>query len=160
MSDIARAGRSVGAGQGLLCPTFAVIRRVSRHGRSDLLQLPWPGRRRARHRRFTRRWRYSGHRLDLSLRHASRAILLDTSGGAVMTQPFVAQLRARTSTIRLVPHGASGITLRVEMPEVWDTVRFVVAPREPLLTLKVRALEALFPEAELHSDFVLKFRGW
>jgi hypothetical protein len=77
-----------------------------------------------------------------------------------MTQPFVAQFRARTSTIRLVPQGASGITLRVEMPEVWDTVRFVVAPREPLLTLKVRALEALFPEAELHSDFVLKFRGW
>jgi hypothetical protein len=77
-----------------------------------------------------------------------------------MTQPFVAQLRARTSTIRLVPQGASGITLRVEMPEVWDTVRFVVAPREPLLTLKVRALEALFPEAELHSDFVLKLRGW
>jgi hypothetical protein len=77
-----------------------------------------------------------------------------------MTLPFVSQLRARTSTIRLVPQNAPGITLRVEMPEVWDVVRFVVAPREPLLTIKVRALEALFPEAELHSDFVLKFRGW
>jgi hypothetical protein len=77
-----------------------------------------------------------------------------------MTPPFVSQLRARTSTIRLVPQNAPGITLRVEMPEVWDVVRFVVAPREPLLTIKVRALEALFPEAELHSDFVLKFRGW
>jgi hypothetical protein len=77
-----------------------------------------------------------------------------------MSQPFVGQLRARSSTIRLVPQGARGITIRVEMPEVWDTVRFLVAPREPLLTVKVRALEALFPEAELHSDFVLKFRGW
>ena len=77
-----------------------------------------------------------------------------------MTQPFVTQLRARTSTIRLLPAGAQGITIRVEMPEVWDAVRIATAAREPLLTIKVRALEALFPEAELHSDFVLKFRGW
>jgi len=46
-----------------------------------------------------------------------------------MTQPFVGQLRARSSTIRLVPQGTQGITIRVEMPEVWDTVRFLVAPR-------------------------------
>lgn len=77
-----------------------------------------------------------------------------------MTEPFVTQLRARTSTIRLVPTGATGITIRVEVPEVWDVIRMVVSPREPVLTVKVRALEALFPEAELHSDFVLKFRGW
>ena len=77
-----------------------------------------------------------------------------------MTDPFVGQLRARSSTIRLVPPGGNAITLRVEMPEVWDVVRIVASRREPLLTIKVRALEALFPEAELHSDFVLKFRGW
>ena len=77
-----------------------------------------------------------------------------------MTQPFVSQLRARSSTIRLLPQGAQGITIRVEMPEVWDAVRIVTAAREQLLTIKVRALEALFPEAELHNDFVLKFRGW
>jgi len=77
-----------------------------------------------------------------------------------MTQPFVAQLRARTGTLRLIPQGSRGITIRVEMPEVWDTVRLIVSPREPVLTVKVRSLEALFPEAELHNDFVLKFRGW
>jgi hypothetical protein len=77
-----------------------------------------------------------------------------------MTERFVSQLRARPSTIRLVPPTAQGLTIRVEVPEVWDAVRIVVAPREPVLTVKVRALEALFPEAELHSDFVLKFRGW
>ena len=26
--------------------------------------------------------------------------------------------------------------------------------------MKVRALEALFPEAEHHEDFVVKLRGW
>jgi hypothetical protein len=77
-----------------------------------------------------------------------------------MPERFVSQLRARPSTIRLVPPGAQGLTIRVEVPEVWDAVRMVVGPREPVLTVKVRALEALFPEAELHSDFVLKLRGW
>jgi hypothetical protein len=77
-----------------------------------------------------------------------------------MTEPFVTQLRARPSTIRLIPETVRGITIRVEMPEVWDTVRIVTSPNELLLTIKVRALEALFPEAELHGDFVLKFRGW
>ena len=77
-----------------------------------------------------------------------------------MTIPFVQQLRSRRDPLQLAAPGAPTISVRVEMPEVWDAVRFVVAPREPLLTVKVRALEALFPEAELHNDFVLKFRGW
>src|SRR6185437_5550998 len=45
-------------------------------------------------------------------------------------------------------------------PEVWDVVRIIVAPTEAVLTVKLRALEALFPEAELHEDFLLKLRGW
>ena len=77
-----------------------------------------------------------------------------------MSEPFVGQLRARPSTLRLVPQGATGVTIRVEMPEVWDTVRMVVSPTESVLMIKVRALEALFPEAELHGDFIVKFRGW
>jgi hypothetical protein len=80
-----------------------------------------------------------------------------------MSSAFVNQLRAR-GTIRLVPEGvggsADGLVIRVEMPEVWDVVRIVVAPKESVLAVKISALEALFPEAELHQDFVLKFRGW
>ena len=77
-----------------------------------------------------------------------------------MSAPFVTGLRARGSTINLAPEGSAAITIRVEMPEVWDVVRIVVAPTEPVLAVKVRALEALFPEAEMHEDFVLKLRGW
>jgi hypothetical protein len=77
-----------------------------------------------------------------------------------MSAGFTAQLRAQRETIRLVPEGKLAITIRVEMPEVWDTVRFVVSPDEPVITVKQRALEALFPEAEMHADFVLKLRGW
>jgi len=74
--------------------------------------------------------------------------------------PFVAGLRSRSSTIRLAAEGTPAITIRVEMPEVWDVVRIVVAPAEPVLAVKVRALEALFPEAAMHEDFIIKLRGW
>jgi hypothetical protein len=77
-----------------------------------------------------------------------------------MSAQFVSTLRTRRGTIRLSPDGAAAVTIRVEMPEVWDVVRIVVPPTEPVLSVKVAALEALFPEAELHQDFVLKFRGW
>lgn len=76
--------------------------------------------------------------------------------------PFVASLRSRAGTISLAPEGAPAITIRVEMPEVWDVVRIVVDPSEPALVVKMAALEALYPEAEgeYHADFVLKLRGW
>jgi hypothetical protein len=77
-----------------------------------------------------------------------------------MTTPFVTTLRSRPSTIQLAPAGAQSITIRVEMPEVWDVVAVVVAPSEPVLAVKQRALDALFPEAQLHTDFVVKLRGW
>ncbi|HEX8944899.1 MAG TPA: hypothetical protein VF785_17295 [Gemmatimonadaceae bacterium] len=77
-----------------------------------------------------------------------------------MSAPFVTGLRSRPSTIRLSPEGAEVITIRIEMPEVWDVVRVAVAPTEPVLAVKVRALAALFPEAQLHEDFVVKLRGW
>jgi hypothetical protein len=52
------------------------------------------------------------------------------------------------------------MTVRVEMPEVWDVVRFVVAPTTPASELKLRALEELLPSVEHPEDFVLKLRGW
>jgi hypothetical protein len=74
--------------------------------------------------------------------------------------PFVAQLRARGDVLQLAAPGQPSITVRVEMPEVWDTIRAVVSPDQPVLDLKLRALAALDAEGELHEDFVLKLRGW
>ena len=79
-----------------------------------------------------------------------------------MSAPFVTTLRSRRTTIDLAPESAQAITIRVEMPEVWDVVRIRVAPNEPALVVKVAALQALYPEAqgEFHADFVFKLRGW
>jgi hypothetical protein len=78
-----------------------------------------------------------------------------------MKAPFVSNLRTRKTTIDLAPEGATdAITIRVEMPEVWDVVRIVVLPTDSVLEVKQRALAALFPDGLVIDDFVLKLRGW
>ena len=77
-----------------------------------------------------------------------------------MSAPFTTQLRARRDTIRLGMHDVPTITFRVEMPAVWDVVRVQALPADPVETIKKRALEALFPQARFHEDFVMKLAGW
>jgi hypothetical protein len=72
---------------------------------------------------------------------------------------FVNNLRARRGTIDL-SRGAESITIRVECPDVWDTVRIRAASTEPVESIKRAAIEALTPEVELSDDLVLKLRGW
>ena len=76
-------------------------------------------------------------------------------------EPFVAQLRTRGDIIELAAPNGPAITVRVEMPEVWDVVRVHASPDEPVATIKRRALEALHPGTELQDDlYVLKLNGW
>ncbi len=76
-----------------------------------------------------------------------------------MTAPFTSQLRARGDALNLAPAGGGSITVRVEMPESWDTVKAVVSPSQSVTELKQAAIGALFPGRPA-SDFVLKLRGW
>ena len=73
--------------------------------------------------------------------------------------PFVAQLRARPETIRLGTSGEPVITVRVQVPEVWDTVRIDAPSTTPVIVLKQRALEILQPGFE-PAEFVTKLRGF
>jgi hypothetical protein len=75
------------------------------------------------------------------------------------TTPFVAQLRARPETIRLGTAGDPIITVRVQVPEVWDTVRIDAPPDTPVTTLKQRALETLVSNAD-PAEWVTKLRGF
>jgi hypothetical protein len=78
-----------------------------------------------------------------------------------MTAPFVTQLRTRGDTIELASPDGPAITVRVQMPEVWDAVRVHASPDERAITVKRRALEALKPSAELRDeDYILKLNGW
>jgi hypothetical protein len=73
---------------------------------------------------------------------------------------FVGSVRARRDTVRLARDGEPSVTIRVQMPEAWDVVRFVVAPSTAARELKLRALEELAPDAQFPEDYVLKLRGW
>jgi hypothetical protein len=77
-----------------------------------------------------------------------------------MSEAFVNQLRTRGDVIQMAPAGAASITVRVEMPEVWDTVRVAVLPTESALGLKLSALAALYPSGEQPEEFVMKLRGF
>lgn len=77
-----------------------------------------------------------------------------------MSQPFVTGLRSRPGTIRLAPDGQGALTVRVQMPEVWDTVRLEASASEPVVSVKVAALSALEPEADFHEDYILKLNGF
>lgn len=77
-----------------------------------------------------------------------------------MSEPFVAQLRTRGEVIELSEPGSPAITVRVEMPEVWDTIRIHASPDERVISVKVRALEVLYPAAAVHEEFIMKLNGW
>jgi hypothetical protein len=75
--------------------------------------------------------------------------------------PFTAQLRARPGAIRLGTGQEPVITLRVQIPEVWDTVRIEAPGDTPVAVIKERALQALLPdEAAQHATYVMKLAGW
>jgi hypothetical protein len=73
--------------------------------------------------------------------------------------PFVTRLRARPGTIDLSRAGTQSITVRVEMPEMWDTVRIAASPAEPVVSIKRAALDALCP-TDRPEEYVVKLRGW
>jgi hypothetical protein len=76
------------------------------------------------------------------------------------TTPFVAGLRTRSRTIDLARKGEQAILVRVELAELWDAVRISASPKEPVVTIKRAALEAMAAAEEQPEEFVMKIRGW
>lgn len=72
--------------------------------------------------------------------------------------PFVTSLRTRPET--LVLGDAPRLTLRVQMPEVWDAVRIQAPGSEPVSQVKETALKALYPNGASYADFVIKLNGY
>ena len=74
-------------------------------------------------------------------------------------EPFVATLRSQPTVIRLAARGQPHLTLRVEMPEVWDVVRVETPPATPVRAVKRRALEVLYPDYGDADAFIMKLNG-
>jgi hypothetical protein len=77
-----------------------------------------------------------------------------------MTVPFVAGLRSRPGTIQIGDSSEPAITIRVQVPEVWDVVRIEAPASTPVSEMKRRALEVLLPDEPTAEPFVLKLHGF
>ena len=77
-----------------------------------------------------------------------------------MTTPFVAQLRSRPGVVSIGANGQPRISLRVQMPEVWDVVRIETPASESVGAVKAEALAALLPNGDPPDAFVLKLNGY
>jgi hypothetical protein len=70
------------------------------------------------------------------------------------------RLRARPGTLSVGADSADAITVRVQMPELWDTIAVRCAPDASVRALKQAALDAFQPVHQPVEDFVMKLRGF
>jgi hypothetical protein len=77
---------------------------------------------------------------------------------------FVTSLRTRPGLVRVGSDspstGGPVMTIRVEMPEVWDAVRVETQAAVPVRMVKDQALRVLYPDAAFPEAFVMKLRGF
>lgn len=69
-------------------------------------------------------------------------------------------LRARPGVIALGADAPGAITVRVQMPELWDTIAVRCAPDTSVLALKQASLDAFGQHHHPVEDFVMKLRGF
>jgi hypothetical protein len=74
--------------------------------------------------------------------------------------PFVSSVRVRPRPIVLARPGSELMSVRVEMPDVWDAVRVEASTSTTVAELKRAALEELYPKAMADGNIVLKLRGF
>ena len=76
-----------------------------------------------------------------------------------MTAPFVTGLRARRDAVPVGRKDGKALTLRVEVPELWDVVRVVAGPDASVEDVKTASLRALNARANANA-YVIKLRGF
>lgn len=75
--------------------------------------------------------------------------------------PFTASLRTKgADAIRLGAPDAKAITVRVEVPEIWDLVLVHAPPTESVLSVKLAALGSLYPGSDDPEEWVMKLQGF
>ena len=74
--------------------------------------------------------------------------------------PLVSELRSRPGVLALGTDSADAITVRVQMPELWDVIAVRCTEGTSVLALKKAALDAFGQHTHPATDFVLKLRGF
>jgi hypothetical protein len=77
-----------------------------------------------------------------------------------MTLPFVTNLRTNGEVIRLGSGDEPVIHIRVQVAELWDSVRIDAPPSERVVSVKRAALDALYPEGIDPDEYVVRLHGF
>jgi hypothetical protein len=77
-----------------------------------------------------------------------------------MSGAFVTALRARNEPLVVGQKSGDMLRIRAQVLEAWDAIRIDANPSEPVRTVKLRALEELYPEAASADEFVVKLHGF
>ena len=72
----------------------------------------------------------------------------------------VSSLRAREGVLALGDRGAAAITIRVQMPELWDTLAVRCSEATTVLAVKKAVLDAFEQHDYPVEDYVVKLRGF
>ncbi|HEY3257246.1 MAG TPA: hypothetical protein VGJ64_00185 [Gemmatimonadaceae bacterium] len=74
--------------------------------------------------------------------------------------PFVTDLRTNGEVIRFGAGDEPMLHIRVQVAELWDSVRIDAPGSEPVISAKRAALEALYPSGANSEDYVVRLRGF
>jgi len=77
-----------------------------------------------------------------------------------MTAPFVTNLRTNGELIRLGSGDEPIFHLRVQVAELWDSVRLDAPPSEQVISIKRAALDALYPVGIDPDEYVVRLHGF
>lgn len=77
-----------------------------------------------------------------------------------MSAPFATTLRARREPLVIGKPSSEMLHFRAQVLEAWDAIRIDADPSEPVRTVKLRALEELYPESQSPDEFVVKLHGF
>ena len=69
-------------------------------------------------------------------------------------------LRTRNAPIVVGEPSDKMLRFRAQVLEAWDAVQIHANPNEPVRTVKLRALEELYPDSFSSDEFVVKLHGF
>lgn len=77
-----------------------------------------------------------------------------------MTIPFVSELRTSDDVIAAGEGGGAILHLRVQVAELWDTLRVDAAESATVASVRNAVLDKSFPDGVTAGEFVVKLRGF
>ena len=74
--------------------------------------------------------------------------------------PFVTSLRTNGEIVRLASGDERVLHIRVQVADLWDSVRVDAPPTEPVISVKRAALNALYPDGIDADELVVRLHGF